>query len=151
VYKRQDWKYAYDYPEDVVSVLTVVRSDVNYNYKTMGSTGQQSYSVERDTDGSRMLLTDQQDALLLYVASVEDSTMWSSLFVRALSWQLASHLAGPVLKGEDGMKMIRLCESMAVHTFRQATKHDGDHKRDVEISDHVPTWQRHRSNRGWSL
>ena len=146
---RVDWKYAYDYPSDVVSVLAVIRSDVDYNYKTMGTTGQQPYSVELDANGKRMLLTDQQDALLLYVAKVEDSTKWSSLFVRALSWQLASHLAGPVLKGEEGMKMVGMCEQMAERTFRQATKHDSDHKRDVDVNDHVPAWQRHRSNRGY--
>jgi len=148
---RVDYKYAYDYPEDVASVLTVVRSDVDYNYKTMGSTGQQPYSVELDANGNRMLLTDQKDALLLYVAKVEDATMWSSLFIRALSWQLASHLAGPVMKGEEGMKAVQMCEAMAERTLRQATKHDGDHKRDVDINDHVPTWQRHRSNRGFSI
>ena len=146
---RVDWKYAYDYPSDVVSVLAVVRSDVDYNYKTMGTTGQQPYSVELDANGKRMLLTDQQNALLLYVAKVEDSTKWSSLFVRALSWQLAAHLAGPVLKGEEGMKMVGMCEQMAERTFRQATKHDSDHKRDVDVNDHVPVWQRHRSNRGY--
>jgi hypothetical protein len=146
---RVDYKYAYDYPEDVVSVLAVVRSDVDYNYKTMGSTGQQPYSVELDSNGNRMLLTDQKNALLLYVAKVDDATMWSSSFTRALSWQLASHLAGPVMKGEEGMKAVQMCEAMAERTLRQAAKHDGDHKRDVDINDHVPTWQRHRSNRGF--
>ena len=146
---RVDYKCAYDYPDDVLSVLSVVRSDVDYNYKTMGNTGQQPYSVELDANGDRVLLTDEDNALLLYVAKVTDSTKWSSLFVRALSWQLACHLAGPVLKGEEGMKMIQMCEQMADRTFRQATKHDGDHKRDVDTNDHVPIWQRHRSNRGF--
>ena len=54
-----------------------------------------------------------------------------------------------MLKGEEGMKMIQMCEQMAERTFRQATKHDGDHKRDVDTNDHVPIWQRHRSNRGY--
>ncbi|MGA0397094.1 MAG: hypothetical protein ACO3O3_08030 [Ilumatobacteraceae bacterium] len=146
---RVDYKCAYDYPDDVLSVLSVVRSDVDYNYKTMGNTGQKPYSVELDANGDRVLLTDEENALLLYVAKVTDSTKWSSLFVRALSWQLACHLAGPVLKGEEGMKMIQMCEQMADRTFRQATKHDGDHKRDVDTNDHVPIWQRHRSNRGY--
>ncbi len=146
---RVDWKCAYDYPDDVISVLSVVRSDVDYNYKTMGNTGQQPYSVELDANGVRMLLTDEEDAMLLYVAKVTDSTQWSSLFIRALSWQLACHLAGPVLKGEEGMKMVQMCEAMAERVFRQATKHDSDHKRDVDVNDHVPTWQRHRSNRGY--
>lgn len=146
---RVDYKCAYDYPDDALSILSVVRSDVDYNYKTMGNTGQQPYSVELDGNGDRVLLTDEENAMLLYVAKVTDSTQWSSLFVRALSWQLASHLAGPVLKGEEGMKMIQMCEQMAERTFRQATKHDGDHKRDVDTNDHVPVWQRHRSNRGF--
>ncbi len=145
---RVDYKYAYDYYEGVASVLGLVRSDIDYNYKTMGTTGQHEYSVELDDNGDRILLTDLDDALMLYVAKVTDPTKWSSVFTTALAWRLVFHIAGAILKGEEGSKKVTAAAQMAEHVMRTATKHDGDNKRDVDISNHVPTWLRHRSNPG---
>jgi len=145
---RVDYKYAYDYPEGVASVLGLVRSDVDYNYKTMGTTGQYEYTVELDDNGDRVLLTDLDDALMLYVAKVTDPTKWSTTFTSALAWRLVFHMAGAVIKGEEGSKKAVAAAGMAERALRTATKHDGDTKRDVDISNHVPTFLRHRSNPG---
>jgi len=145
---RVDYKYAYDYPDNVASVLSLVRSDVDYNYKTMGTTGQHDYTVELDDNGDRVLLTDLNDALMLYVAKVTDPTKWSTVFTSALAWRLVFHLAGAILKGEEGSKKAAAAAQMAENVLRTATKHDSDHKRDVDISNHVPVFLRHRSNPG---
>ena len=145
---RVDYKFAYDYPENVASVLALVRSDVDYNYKTMGTTGHHDYAVELDENGDRVLLTDLDDALMLYVGKVTDPTKWSTVFTTALAWRLVFHIAGAILKGEEGSKKAVAAAQMAEAAMRTATKHDGDHKRDVNISDHVPVWLRHRSNPG---
>tara|TARA_R110002110_G_scaffold158976_2_gene356606 strand:+ start:3485 stop:7765 length:4281 start_codon:yes stop_codon:yes gene_type:complete len=145
---RVDYRYAYDYPEGIASVLGLVRSDVSYNYKTMGTTGQHEYTVELDDNGDRMVLTDLDEALMLYVAKVTDPTKWSTTFTSALAWRLVFHLAGAILKGEEGSKKALAATEMAERALRTATKHDSDNKRDVDISNHVPTFLRHRSNPG---
>tara|TARA_S200002703_G_scaffold160089_2_gene176896 strand:+ start:4084 stop:7842 length:3759 start_codon:yes stop_codon:yes gene_type:complete len=145
---RVDWKYAYDYPEDVASVLDLVRSDVDYNYKTMGTTGQHEYSVELDINADRVILTDLEDALMLYVAKVTDPSKWSTKFITALAWRMVFHMAGGIVKGEEGAKKAAMAMQMADRIARAATKHDADHKRNVNVSDHVPKWLAHRSNPG---
>lgn len=71
----------------------------------------QPYAIETQTDGSQIVLTnvgvDAGDdasaaAVLRYTAVVTDTTQFSPLFGLALSYLLASMLAGPILKGDAG-------------------------------------------------
>jgi hypothetical protein len=63
----------------------------------------QPFAIETRVDGSQMVLTNVCDAVLRYTTLVEDTTKFSPLFTLALSYLLASMLAGPLIKGDAGM------------------------------------------------
>jgi len=87
------WLYAYSLPSDYVKVVRVTgpAADIPADYE-----------IGLATAGNTILLTNQPQALLMYVANVIDTVRYPALFIDALAWLLASHLAGPLIKGESG-------------------------------------------------
>ncbi len=67
----------------------------------------QEYAIETDERDRRLLYTNQPDAVLRYTRRVTDTTRFSPLFVDALSRLLASYLAGPVVKGTEGVSVAQ--------------------------------------------
>lgn len=53
-------------------------------------------------DGTEVILTNQQDALVYHTVLVTDTSKFPSLFQMFLAYLLSSKLAGPIIKGEDG-------------------------------------------------
>lgn len=87
------WLYAYSLPSDYVKVVRV----------TGPAAGRPAdYEMGLASGGNTILLTNQPQALLAYVANVTDTVRYPALFIDALAWLLASHLAGPLIKGETG-------------------------------------------------
>jgi len=98
------WSYAYAYPSDCLAprliyddngALTGTSYDADLDvYKQVGKI---EYEVRSNTTLDQvMLLTDKEDAILIYTAKVENPTMFSSSFVDAISWRLAADLAYPM-------------------------------------------------------
>ncbi len=56
--------------------------------------------IELNDDYDRIIYCNLQDAVIRYQAKVTDSSQFSRMFVYAVSWQLASMLAGAVIKGD---------------------------------------------------
>lgn len=115
------WAYCYAAPSDLVKAISLVDSastsdtvaslsgeDAAYSVYTP-----QPYELEASADGTEVVYTNQANALLRYVARVTDTTKFSPLFIRALAASLASMLAGPVLKGEQGMRAAAQWEAVA--------------------------------------
>jgi hypothetical protein len=113
------WKYSYACPGDMMTAVAVLPPDAENDYSvraypadrygfgwtnppitTAGVYVPQEYVIETDTLGNKVIYTNQENALLRYQALVSDSTKFDPMFTIALSWQLASFLAGPVVKGE---------------------------------------------------
>ncbi|MDA0798712.1 MAG: hypothetical protein O2884_08590 [Chloroflexi bacterium] len=82
-----DWAYRYVLPSDCVMPLRLV----NPSGKTADKT---AFTVELDDDAAeRTLLTDLEDAVLVYTREVTDPAFYSATFVAALSHLLAARLA----------------------------------------------------------
>lgn len=110
------WLYAYAVPTDVIDYLEVMDPAATDDYgigipqmntygiqvPNLGVYVPQPFVIETDVDGTEMLLTNQQNAVLRYTHVVSDASKFPPLFVMALSRLLASYLAGPLLKGEAG-------------------------------------------------
>ncbi len=121
------WRFAYALPAGVVNVLAVIPALASNDYQE--SLGRfehdhlraayaagympvpgapldvpQPYAIETQADGSQIVLTDVPDAVLRYTTLVEDTTKFSALFALALSYLLASMLAGPIIKGDVGIQ-----------------------------------------------
>ncbi|CAB5162215.1 hypothetical protein UFOVP152_12 [uncultured Caudovirales phage] len=125
------WAYAYQSPADMVNTISVLPSDatddyaeeVAIGYTPLGAPtiGQafyepQPYALEWDPiAGIEVVLTNQDAAVLRYTRIVTDTTLFSPTFVVALTYWLAGYLAGPIIKGDAGMKVAEAMHQKAMN------------------------------------
>lgn len=114
------WAYAYAKPADCQRVLRILRPSIAITVFT------QDLVVEPHTDDrdsapfdieGEVILTNEPDAVLVYTQDVTDSTKFPASFTSALSYLLASYLAGPILKGNEG---VRVGDAMRERALRMA-------------------------------
>lgn len=87
------WAHAYVLPVDCLRAWRVL------NPQGVGESDSAAFEIE----GSA-LLTDQPHAVLVYTRDVTDTTQFTPGFEQALTYMLASYLAGPLVKGNEGAK-----------------------------------------------
>ena len=152
-----EWKYAYALPADLMVAVAVMPPDAYddyatrfvptdspgwaHNYSPVISGGMytpQPFSVETDASGNMVLYTNQETPMLRYQAYVTDSTKFSPLFVQCLSWHLASMLAGPVIKGDQGAAEAKRCMQMMAQYLGEAKRTDGA-QRNIKV-EHLVGW-----------
>lgn len=152
-----EWKYAYAVPSDALNIIAVMPPDAHDDYATRfvptdtpqyahnispviaaGRYSPQPFGVETQPDGSQIIYTNQENAMLRYTAYVKDTTQFSPLFVMALSWYLASMLAGPIIKGDAGAAEAKRCTQMAMGFLSQAEMSDSNQRRNT--MEHVVPW-----------
>lgn len=91
-----DYEFAYAYPDDCVLALEIY---------VQGR--QPIWEVRAQTEcPGRMIVTDHEDATLIYTARITDPTCYESMFAKAFAYHLASELAQPLTK------TLRLQEAM---------------------------------------
>lgn len=115
-----NWLYAYAVPSDClqpISVLAPITTAspalTSYPMSSLPIVNTTANNDDRDNDfimeviadGSRVIYTNVCTAILRYVYTLTDTAKFSPLMRAALARLLASYLAGPVLKGEVGMKV----------------------------------------------
>ena len=147
-----EWQYCYALPSDALNVLAVLPPNatddysvgINYSYSQTGNPlsgggiyQPQPFNCETLEDGTVVVYTNQADAVLRYTAYVEDTTVFSPLFVVTLSWLLASYLAGPVIKGEQGSAESKRCLLMSQQMLAKAAASDANQRRTV-VSQQTP-------------
>jgi len=86
------WLYAYAMPTGVAKARAILLPESTDDSKT------QDYTVESAEDGSVIILTNVEDAVLKYTALVEDTNRFTPLFSLVLSYDLGSMLCGPIPK-----------------------------------------------------
>ena len=102
------WAYAYAKPSNCLRALRILRPSIAAAVLTRNlafephtdDRGGAAFDVEGD-----VILTNEPDAVLLYVQDVTDSTKIPASFTSALSYLLASYLAGPIIKGNEGVRV----------------------------------------------
>jgi hypothetical protein len=139
-----EWRYAYACPNDMLNVLAVLDKEAADDYSVpipqpysniatvnagQGFYTPQPFSVEALDTGAQVIYTNVENATLRYTARVTDTTRFSPLFVEALSWLLASKLAGPILKGDAGAAMSQNCMRMFLSVYGRATASDSNQRR----------------------
>lgn len=127
-----DWAFAYAEPTGALKLLGVLSATASNDDET------QPYDAESDANGAAIILTNQEDASLRFVARVTDTTKFSPLFVDALAWLLASYLAGPVLKGDAGTAMAKSCLQSFLLAFSNAKVSDANQRK--VRPEHTPDW-----------
>ena len=147
------WDYAYVAPADMMSPVAVISPTAQNDYATRMSAGDtpggitsnyaptivagqytpQQFSIEGD-----LIYTNQENAMLRYQAFITDPSLFSPLFVITLSWHLASMLAGPVIKGDQGAAEAKRCTQMMLNYLTSAKQSDNLH-RDITV-EHIVPW-----------
>lgn len=94
------WGFCYALPNGFSNALALLPQGGNDDCKV-------DYALETMDGGSRVLLTNEENPVLRYTVRITDASKFSPLFVDTLTWLLASYLAGPIMKGDSGIKAGR--------------------------------------------
>lgn len=151
------WKYAYAVPGDMMTAVAVLPPEAENDYAIRpypadrngwgwvtppmpgaGTYVPQDYAIETDANGNKVIYTNQENALLRYQALVTDPTKFDPMFAIALSYYLASFLAGPVIKGDQGSAEAKKQLQMAMVMVQQARASDAN-QRQVH-PEHITSW-----------
>lgn len=146
------WTYAYAEPSDMVQpqrVLTTSTLDV-YGFFPFGGmlrADEVALFTERgsahfESEGG-VLLTHEPNAVLLYTRDVTDTSKFTAGFTSALSYLLASYLAGPIIKGAAGAGTALKLRELASRKANEAMANDANSS--VESSQFVPEHIRRRA------
>ncbi len=149
----EQWEYAYVAPADMMTPLAIISPTAQNDYSTRMSSGDTPggitsnysptivaghYTPQQFAVEGIYIYTNQENALLRYQSLITDSTKFSPLFVVTLSWHLASMLAGPIIKGDQGMKQSKQCQEMMRAYLISAKQQDNLH-RDITV-EHIVPW-----------
>lgn len=150
------WQYCYGLPSDCMSAVAILGPDAAndvvaavrdyggtftwYDAQQMAPTiaTPQEFVIETLSSGTKVIYTNQENAILRYQAYVTDTTKFSPGFVMSLSWLLASMLAGPIVKGDVGAKDAERCLKMFNSFVKQAVESDSAQRR--VVPEHTAIW-----------
>jgi hypothetical protein len=159
------WLYAYAVPNAMVNALAVLQADAlddyeQTSYAPAGSDANtswpqgslpvpgaptctpQPFAMETAADGTQIVLTNVPNAVLRYTTLVDDTTKFSPLFTMALSFLLASMLAGPLIKGDAGMQAASGALAKFKMFYAEAEESDSN-QRKTNLTP-APAWIRGR-------
>lgn len=114
------WAYVYSKPNLCLRIIDVLFQD---------SVAPQPYQTETLSTGVEVILTNVTDAQIRYIVKVTDTTKYSQTCVMAMSYLLASFIAGPLLKGDAGMKASQAMAKMAQFYIGLASRTDANQRR----------------------
>lgn len=132
----QAWGYAYALPSDMLSAKRVIQTGVLTGFgfspslngfltpdetAVFSERGSADFTIEGDT-----LLTNEPEAVLLYTRDITDTSKFTPQFIVALSYLLASFLAGPIIKGSEGAKTAGTLRSIARKLGDEAAASDAN-------------------------
>jgi len=147
------WDYAYVAPADMMSPVAIISPTSQNDYATRMSAGDTpggitsnyaptivagQYTPQQFAVEGEFIYTNQENAMLRYQAFITDSSLFSPLFVTTLSWHLASMLAGPVIKGDQGAAEAKRSTQMMTNYLTSAKQSDNLH-RDITV-EHIVPW-----------
>jgi hypothetical protein len=154
------WQYVYAAPTDALNLISILDpaagDDVSVDLGPyvvtssldnpqlvpiaggLGMYTPQPFVNETLADGTQVIYTNQQNAVLRYTRMITDPTQFSPLFIEGLTILLASKLAGPVIKGSEGRAAAAALRSeFAKEWFPRAVESDAN-QRYLNVSQQVP-------------
>lgn len=137
--EKGHWKHAYAVPSNCRRVIDI-SPDSEEPVPVMRYLGMKNIEYEIvATDTAKILLTDAESPIVCrYITGEVNPSQFSGLFVEAVSWLLASYLAGETIRGDSAFKYVNDCQRQFTQFLSLARERDArDVRRDVR---HVPTW-----------
>jgi hypothetical protein len=147
------WDYAYAAPADMMSAVAIISPTAQNDYATRMSAGDTpggitsnyaptivagQYTPQQFAIEGSYIYTNQENAMLRYQAYITDPSLFPPLFVNTLSWHLASMLAGPIIKGDQGMAEAKRSIEM-MQGYLASAKQADNLQRDITI-EHIVPW-----------
>ena len=112
------WAYAYAKPSDCLVPRRIVTGIDEYKEDDSAD-----FEIEGDT-----LMTDKQDATLIYTRPIADPTKYTPSFVTAVGYKLAAFLAGPIIRGEAGTNASQALHKIAKTKVDEAMSLDANRR-----------------------
>jgi hypothetical protein len=112
------WDHVYAEPTNCLRILAVLADGYSSDDQAEKF---DTETVENGSDFTPAILTDAEDATVIFIRRVTDPAVFSPGFTDTLSWSLASMLAGPIIKGETGRAEAVRCLGMAQNAYAAAT------------------------------
>lgn len=110
------WEYAYSLPSDCLKPRRIL---------TGTSTAYELDSEPFEIEGTT-LLTNKENAVLVYTRPITTAGSFSPAFVNAMGFLMAAYLAGPILKGSAGTKAALEFRKMAAQAVAAAAADDAN-------------------------
>lgn len=110
------WLYAYQIPSDCLKPRRLIT----------GNFGQFEDDSEPFSREGETLLTNKAEAILIYTQPITDATKFPPSFIETLAMSLAADLAGPILKGNEGVQASQRLREAAEGYAMRAAADDGD-------------------------
>lgn len=130
------WAYRYVYPSDCVaprylenpalgsSVFSLY--DASGNYSTSNDGNMVPFEIEQASDGSRSLVTDLAEAVLIYTRDEQRTYLFSANLVAAISYKLAHFIAKPVSEDDTSKTdMAKAYAAALLHAFANDANQQG--------------------------
>lgn len=126
-----NWAYAYQYPSDCITPRKL------FNEAAAEGVSKLEYEIGTNADlSSKVIMTDKEDAMLVYTARVVDPTMFDTAFIEALAWKLAGDLAIPI-KGKVQLKQLFTQQYVAVVERAKAINAQSEEKQPDNVNTFV--------------
>jgi hypothetical protein len=125
------WQYCYARPNDCLSVIAMLVPGALDDFD------QQDYVQEQNTAGVLVMRTNVPDAVLKYTKKITDPTLFEAHFITALSYLLASYLAGPITKDMKLKEAMYQAYSTSLGKARVSNANDSQNN--AWGKKHVPT------------
>jgi len=122
-----NWSYRYAYPNDCLYAREILQMDSSGDpikfEVTLG-----------DAFNSRAILTDQEEATLVYTYKVTNTLVFDPLFVSALSWKIAADICMPLTRDQDRLKAAYQMYQLAIAEAQvfNANESHGEINREAE-------------------
>lgn len=101
------WAFAYALPADCLRPVRVLRPGEGFavfnQFNTALEVNDRS-SADFDVEG-QVVFSNEPFATMIYVRDITDSGKFTPSFTSALSYLLASYLSGPLIKGNEGVRV----------------------------------------------
>lgn len=110
------WTYAYSLPSDCLVPRRIL----------VDESGVFEEDGEPWNREGQVLLTDKENAELVYTKVITNAGLFSPSFCTALAYLLSAYLAGPIIKGLDGTKASIEFRKMAVAIANTAASNDAN-------------------------
>lgn len=104
----EGWSYVYAYPADCIAAREI------FNSAKVGEEDRVPFEVGMSSTGNtRVILTNQASAALIYTSKVTNPVLFDPIFSDALAWRLAAELAVP-LRGETSLQQAFMRTALGV-------------------------------------